>query len=205
MGADFKMPPRLRFHPDLPDRQQNWSGPALVAFVTRPCDGDKAFADRQFVGMQRIWLNPALSNGPTSIKHCKAPIEQTKKSYGIIEQGMIGSSVHLYGSAQSPVRVIGEGIETVVSWLVLQSRQGKLHTSIEAHACLGTSQIKNWFAPTEKPTFLLQDNDPAGQKAAEFFAQIHCGTQVLAPPEGCNDFNDFLMTYHTRSSSPCLS
>lgn len=210
MGAQFRMPPRLYFHPNLSDRKQNWSGPALIAWVTRPCDGANAFADRHFVGMQRIWLNPELQHGPTDAKRSKAPIEQAKKSFGIIEQGMIGSSVHLYGSEQSRIRVIGEGIETVLSWLRIQSMQGLLKESVEAHACLGTSQIKNWFAPTNKPTQLLQDNDPAGQQAAQFFLQLHPDTQILMPPQSCNDFNDVLLTLipnpsQTRSVSPCLS
>ena len=218
MGERFRMPPHLHFHANLSDRKQNWSGPALIAWVTRPCDGANAFADRRFVGMQRIWLNPELRNGPvdtgqskaTSCKaaSCKAPIEQAKKSYGILDQGMIGSSVHLYGTEQSRIRVIGEGIETVLAWLRIQSMQGTLTESVEAHACLGTSQIKNWFAPTSKPTFLLQDNDPAGIQAAQVFLQLHPDTKVLAPPQGCNDFNDYLLALknpsQTRSVSPCL-
>ncbi len=209
MGERFRMPPHLHFHPDLPDRKQNWSGPALIAWVTRPCDGANAFADRKFVGMQRIWLNPELRNGPVDAKQCKAPIEQAKKSYGILDQGMIGSSVHLYGTEHSRIRVIGEGIETVLAWLRIQSMQGTLTESVEAHACLGTSQIKNWFAPTDKPVWLLQDNDPAGIQAAQFFRQLHPDTRILVPPQGCNDFNDFLLTLiqnpsQTRSVSPCL-
>ena len=209
MGERFRMPPHLYFHPDLPDRKQNWSGPALIAWVTRPCDGANAFADRQFVGMQRIWLNPDLRNGPVDTQQSKAPIEQAKKSYGILDQGMIGSSVHLYGTEQSRTRVIGEGIETVLAWLRIQSMQGTLTESVEAHACLGTSQIKNWFAPTDKPIWLLQDNDPAGIQAAQFFSQLHPDTRILVPPQGCNDFNDYLLTLtnpsQTRSVSPCLS
>lgn len=210
MGARFKMPPHMHFHPNLADRKQNWSGPALIAWVTRPCDGASAFADRHFVGMQRIWLNPELQHGPTEAKHSKAPIEQAKKSFGIIEQGMIGSSVHLYGSEHSRIRVIGEGIETVLSWLRIQSLQGALKESVEAHACLGTSQIKNWFAPTDKPVLLLQDNDAAGKQSAQFFLQMHPDTKILMPPQPCNDFNDYLLSIspklsQTRSTSPCLS
>jgi putative DNA primase/helicase len=215
MGARFRMPPHLHFHPNLPDRKQNWSGPALIAWVTRPCDGASAFADRHFVGMQRIWLNPELRHGPIDAGQgkaaaCRAAIEQAKKSFGIVDQGMIGSSVHLYGTEQSRIRVIGEGIETVLSWLRIQSMQGTLTESVEAHACLGTSQIRNWFAPTDKPVWLLQDNDPAGQQAAQFFLQLHPDTQILVPPQGCNDFNDALLSLiqnpsQTRSVTPCLS
>ncbi|MHB1644182.1 MAG: primase-helicase zinc-binding domain-containing protein [Acidithiobacillus sp.] len=210
MGTRFRMPSHLHFHPNLPDRNQHWSGPALIAWVTRLCDGASAFADRHIVGMQRIWLNPELQHGLTSAKQSKAPIELAKKSFGIIDQGMIGSSVHLYGSEQSRIRVIGEGIETVLSWLRIQSLQGTLTESVEAHACLGTSQIRNWFAPTDKPVWLLQDNDPAGVEAAQFFLRLHPDTRILTPPQGCNDFNDYLMTLipspsHTRSASPCLS
>ena len=209
MGSRFRMPSHLHFHPDLPDRKQQWSGPALIAWITRPCDGMNAFADRHFVGMQRIWLNPELRHGPVDSGHSKAPIEQAKKSFGMIDQGMIGSSVHLYGSEQSRIRVIGEGIETVLSWLRIQSLQGTLTESVEAHACLGTSQIKNWFAPTDKPVWLLQDNDPAGLQAAQVFLRLHPDTRILVPPQGCNDFNDYLLALiqnpsQTRSVSPCL-
>ncbi|WP_414041549.1 primase-helicase zinc-binding domain-containing protein [Acidithiobacillus sp. M4-SHS-6] len=209
MGATFRMPPHLHFHARLTDTQQQWSGPALIAWITRPCDGPNAFADRHFVGMQRIWLNPALLHGPLPAKQSKAPIEQAKKSFGIMDKGMIGSSVHLYGSEKSRVRLIGEGIETVLSWLRLQSLQGTLTESVEAHACLGTSQIKNWFAPTDKPVWLLQDNDPAGKDAAALFQKLHPDTRILAPPSSCNDFNDYLLAMiqkpsSQRSISPCV-
>ncbi len=208
MGDQFRLPPRLHFHPNLPNRKNDWTGPALIAWATRPVDGPNAFLEHKVVGMQRIWLNPELAKGVVPYRESKAPIEDAKQSFGIFTGSMASSSIHLYGDPEtSKVRVIGEGIETVLAWLRLQVLQGTVPKNMEVHACLGTSQVKNWYAPENKPTILLQDNDPAGEQACRTFSVLHPHTEIRAPIQGCNDFNDALIQQflrQQRSFTPCL-
>lgn len=208
MGDQFRLPPRMHFHPNLHNKKDGWTGPALIAWVTRPVDGPRAFEEHKVVGIQRIWLNPELAHGMVPYKEAKAPVENAKQSFGIFRGSMIGSSVHLYGNLErARVRVMGEGIETVLAWLRLQVLRGTVPQAMEVHACLGTSQIKNWYAPENKPVILLQDNDPAGESVCRGFRALHPGTQVHAPAQGHNDFNDYLMQSvlrPQRSSTPCL-
>jgi putative DNA primase/helicase len=205
MGERFRLPPRMHFHPNLPNRKNDWTGPALIAWVTRPIDGPTAFEEHKVVGMQRIWINPQLAHGIVPYRSAKAPIPDAKQSFGIFRGSLVGSSVHLYGDLEkSQQRIIGEGIETVLAWLRLQVLRGTVPKGMEVHACLGTAQIKNWYAPTPKPTVLLQDNDPAGEQACKTFQALHANTQIQAPVSGCNDFNDFLISQLQRQRSASL-
>ncbi|MDD2748681.1 primase-helicase zinc-binding domain-containing protein [Acidithiobacillus thiooxidans] len=205
LGENILLPSHISFHPHLKNSRENWSGPALIAWVTRPVDGPLAFASGKIVGMQRLWLDPRLQTGPQLQSRGKAPLKQAKMSFGIFDQSMVGSSVHLYGSENSPLLVVAEGIETALSWLRLQSMRGTL-SSASVHACLGTSQIKSWYSPVAYPaTVVLQDNDPAGLRACNDFCRLHPGAKIVAPPAEHNDFNDYLMSLSPPSSNRSLS
>jgi Uncharacterized protein conserved in bacteria len=58
LGENTLLPSHISFHPHLKNSPENWSGPALIAWVTRPVDGPLAFASGKIVGMQRLWLDP---------------------------------------------------------------------------------------------------------------------------------------------------
>jgi hypothetical protein len=138
----------LRFHPaahyrEAPDSpRQTW--PALLAAVTDPAG--------TVMGVHRTYLDPSLD--PARLG--KAPVASPRRSLGQIA----GNGARLR-SRHSPVLLVGEGIETVLSLAPLFLDAGAI-------AALSAAHLAMLVLPSAITTLLIaRENDPAGCNAAE--------------------------------------
>ncbi|MBN6739022.1 toprim domain-containing protein [Acidithiobacillus sp. MC6.1] len=220
-GIDFDRIgwPMIYFHPDLPDKQQHWRGPALIVWLTRPMDEPQAMQQGRVVGMQRLWLDPDLGKpGHQIVNKGKAPIETAKKSFAICDGAMISSRAKLYDHSPAggipaggvpSMQIVGEGVETVLSWLMLAAQRRLYPDAVDA--CLSTSQLKTWRFPAQiqshgENLHILEDNDEAGKLAVLKLRTVYSEATRYQSPVG-NDFNDYLISLsQTRSvSCPAMS
>lgn len=116
-GLFPRLPPCLRFHPDLPyrievkgQRREVHRGPVMMAAIQGP--------DGRFIGLHRTWLD--LSN-PKGKARILDPITgealASKKTLGSVKGGAIRLHTDRTNAAQ-PILVVGEGIETTISALI---------------------------------------------------------------------------------------
>ncbi len=138
----------LRFHPaahyrEAPDSpRQTW--PALLAAVTDPAG--------TITGVHRTYLDPSLD--PARLG--KAPVASPRRSLGQIA----GNGAHLR-SRDSPVLLVGEGLETVLSLMPLFPDAGAIAALSAAHLVMLS------LAPALATLLIARDNDAAGRNAAE--------------------------------------
>ena len=138
----------LRFHPaahyrEAPDTpRQTW--PALLAAVTDPAG--------TVMGVHRTYLDPGLD----SARLGKAPVASPRRSLG----QLAGNGARLrFGD--SPVLLVGEGLETVLSLM-------PLFPDAAAIAALSAAHLAMLALPSATTTLLVaRDNDAAGRDAAE--------------------------------------
>ncbi len=141
-------PSALRFHPaafyrDAPESpRQTW--PALLAAVTDPAG--------TITGVHRTYLDPSFDFRRLG----KAPVASPRRSLGQIA----GNGARLR-SRDSPVLLVGEGLETVLSLMPLFLDAGAIAALSAAHLAM--------LVLPQCPTMLLiaRDNDAAGRNAAE--------------------------------------
>ncbi len=166
--------PALRFHPNLNYREQNTTRrfPALVAAVSEPATDA---AEGAITGIHRTWLGPG--------RPAKAAVARPRKALGRVH----GHAVRL--GVPSTTLIVGEGIETVLSIVTVLPRTA-------AAAALSAGSLGAFAPPPGVSRILIaQDNDPAGERAAQRLAARCSATGlaaiVLIPEHG--DFNDDLM------------
>jgi hypothetical protein len=156
----------LRFHPDLM-HPSGGRWPAMVALVTRGCDGVPLAIHRTF-----------LARDGSS----KAPVDPEKMMLGPCRGGVVRLA------DPSNLIMVGEGIETCLSALMA--------TSAPAWAALSTSGLRSLeLAHHLKDVIVLADSDEAGETAAfECAARwTRQGRRVrIARPPRRMDFNDLL-------------
>ena len=138
----------LRFHPaahyrEAPDSpRQTW--PALLAAVTDPAG--------TITGVHRTYLDPSFDFRRLG----KAPVASPRRSLGQIA----GNGARLR-SRDSPVLLVGEGIETVLSLAPLFPDAGAI-------AALSAAHLAMLVLPSAPATLLVaRDNDAAGRNSAE--------------------------------------
>ena len=138
----------LRFHPaahyrETPDSpRQTW--PTLLAAVTDPAG--------TVMGVHRTYLDPGLD--PARLG--KAPVVSPRRSLG----QLAGNGARLR-SRDSPVLLVGEGLETVLSLM-------PLFPDADAVAALSAAHLAMLALPPALATLLVaRDNDAAGRNAAE--------------------------------------
>lgn len=167
-GITCALPDTLRFHPEC------WHGataqrlPALVARV----EGAEGFA------VHRTYLR-ADGTG-------KADVEPAKAMLG----GVQGGAVRL-SEGPGPL-VVAEGIETALSLPC-----GLLRAPVTTWAALSASGLRALrLPPMPGEIIVAMDNDATGLGAGQDLAAraYRQGWKVstLTPPEGANDWNDFL-------------
>jgi hypothetical protein len=164
----------LRFHPRCfyrrtdattgTERYETW--PALLAAVTDVAG--------HVTGLHRTWLDPSGRD--------KAPVPSPRRLLGEIA----GHAVW-FGIADD-VMAVGEGLETVLS----------VRTALPAMpmaAALSCNHLAMFRPPfTLRRLYIAQDNDPAGQLAAQKLARsaLCVGIQPVVLTPTLNDFNDDL-------------
>jgi hypothetical protein len=166
----------LRFHPHCwyrrapgtPDEARD-AWPALIAAVTDLNGAVKA--------VQRTWLDPSGQR--------KAPIATPRRAMG----HLLGNAVR-FGAARD-VMAVGEGIETILSL------QGILPDLPLAAALSATHLTAIRLPPTLRRFYVIRDNDPAGQRAAEaLMARAEAvGIEALTLAPSLGDFNDDLRQF----------
>jgi len=168
-------PPTLRFCADLAGPAIDGlsrRGPALLALAT---------INGAPVALQRTFL------APDATKSQRAP---DRANIGRIA----GASVHLFArDARGPL-LIAEGVETALSAAEFVRRSRGLAT--RPIATLGAQNMPRLCLPAPgagRRLIVARDNDAAGEIAARALAETAAGfdVEVIAPPEGVNDFNDF--------------
>jgi hypothetical protein len=167
----------LRFHPALWSPETNSLWPGLLARVES--------ADGVFHAVQRTYLDP------TGTGKAKDADGKALQRLGLGPVG--GNAVHLFDPGGDAL-LIGEGIETVLSALILS------RWKLAGWATLGTSGMVKLAVPRRfRRVLIAADNDAngAGLKAADALARRlrRAGVQVRVrtPASGLNDFNDELV------------
>ena len=161
----------LRFHRALRYREGACVVrlPALVAAVT----GD----DGAVTGVQRTWLDPRSP--------AKAGVAAPRKALGRI----YGHAVRFDRIAPGATLLVGEGIETVLSWVTAVP-------DVDAAAALSAGSLGAFAPPLGLARLVIaRDNDAEGERAAERLARRCARAGVAAcvlVPEG-GDFNDDLL------------
>jgi hypothetical protein len=164
----------LRFHPRCfyritdeatgKDRYEVW--PALLATITD--------LDGKVTGVHRTWLDPSGLD--------KAPVSSPRRAMG----HLFGHGVR-FGTA-ADVMAAGEGLETVLSVRTI------LPTMPMAAALSANHLAAFRLPPTLRRIYVAQDNDPAGQRAAQELirrAQA-AGIEALPLTPSLKDFNEDL-------------
>jgi hypothetical protein len=164
----------LRFHPRCfyritdeatgKDRYEVW--PALLATVTD--------VDGKVTGVHRTWLDPT--------GHDKAPVSSPRRAWG----HLFGHGVR-FGTADD-VMAAGEGVESVLSVRTILP-------AMPMAAALSANHLALFQPPlTLRRLYVAQDNDPAGQRAAQQLsrrAQV-AGIGVMPLTPRLKDFNEDL-------------
>jgi hypothetical protein len=161
------IPRSIRFHAGL-KHPSGGVWPAMVALVTRGCDGKPISIHRTFLTRD--------GNG-------KAPVDPVKMMLGPCR----GGAVRL-GPAGDGL-MVGEGIETCLAAMQASGRS--------AWAALSTSGLRALGLPsTVREVIVLADGDAPGEAAAQDCARRwkREGRRVrIARPPQDTDFNDLLM------------
>jgi hypothetical protein len=171
-----RFPPALRFHPNLWSPETNSRWPALVACLDR--------TNGTFCGaIQRTYLDP------TGTGKAKGADGNAIQRLALGPVG--GNAVQLFDPGGDAL-LVGEGIETVLSALVLS------RWKIAGWATLGTSGMVRLAVPSRfRRVLIAADNDTNGagiQAASALARRLHrAGLRVIIrTPEIGNDFNDEL-------------
>jgi hypothetical protein len=164
----------LRFHPRCfyritdeatgANHYEVW--PALLATVTD--------LEGKVTGLHRTWLDPSGRD--------KAPVSSPRRALGEIA----GHGVR-FGTADD-VMAAGEGLETVLSVRTILP-------AMPMAAALSANHLAVFrLPPTLRRLYIAQDNDPAGQRAAQQLSRrAQCvGIEAVLLTPTLKDFNDDL-------------
>jgi putative DNA primase/helicase len=166
-GIRLAAPNSVRFHPHL-KYQKGGTWPAMIALVTRGCDGEPLAIHRTFLARDGAG---------------KAPVTPQKMMLGPCR----GGAVRL--AATTGMLMVGEGIETCLA--AMQA------TGLPAWAALSTSGLRTLRLAAEIPeVIVLADGDEPGEAAALDAAgrwQREGKTVRIARPPAGLDFNDVLL------------
>ncbi len=210
-----EIPRSIRFHPSLPYMLRDGTGyvelhrgPAMVAAIQGP--------DGIGTGIHRTWIDPSRPKGKAMILNpATGQPEKVKKSWGSKKGGAIRLSLR---GAESPIMVMGEGIETTLTAMVADVWPGAVYwCGIDLgnmagrrqigqglkHAGLPDLQDDEAFVPppwVKRLIYVMDgDSDPkdtrakleAGLRRAMIMRPGLRG-QIAAAPQG-KDLNDVLM------------
>jgi hypothetical protein len=176
-SATGPWPPSLRYLKDYRITPEVPTRPCLLASVTDPGD--------EIVALHSIELDPATGRKSTRT-------EKPKLSYGPVGEG----TVRLGSDPASPVLVIGEGVETVLTRVLIGP--------CDAHACLGPLRHVE-PAPHHRRVELLADR--GAEERARKLAQRYAATgkvqaRVVTVPDSLGpkaDLNDVLLAQGRRA------
>jgi putative DNA primase/helicase len=166
-GINIELPPTIRFVRDV-EYLPRIHFPALIAAAQGP--------DKRIIAVQLTFLDPDGRG--------KAHVANKRKTIGALGRGAVrlGPAGDVLG--------IAEGLETALS-----ARQ--LH-GVPVWACLGASRMQNVAIPAEAGRVMIfADRDGPGREAALKAAarlRLSANVSVRFPPEGCNDWNDALLS-----------
>lgn len=170
-GLTGIIPPSIRLLSGAVHKESHQSFPVMMAGVNR-------VGLKGIIGLHRTFLKPDGSG--------KADVEPNKKSLGAIRGGgvFLGNPGEIVG--------VSEGIENGLTF--------QQATGIPTIAALSTGGMKDLILP-QKPmaatVYIVADNDPPGQEAANAAADRWSvegrHVIVITPPEPKSDLNDLLM------------
>ena len=171
-----RLPPTLRFAPELYNSEVKRALPALV--------GALQDSKNQVTSVQRIWVLDRLVVGADGMpaKGTKAKLQAAKKTLGPMRDGAIR-----LGRAARTVGV-AEGIETGLS--------AQQHFRLPVWVSCGAWRMGNiWLPDIVEHVIIFGDNGAEGEKAANKAAE-HFGAQGYAadiemPPAEFDDWNTF--------------
>lgn len=174
MGRGCTLPPSdgdLRFHPNLPNKRCNWTGPALVARVTDAVTGEE-------MSLHRTWITETA----------KAPIETPRMP--LARHDLANGVVRLWPDEAVTIGLgVAEGIETALTaaraiqpvWSVIDAGH------LTKFPVLDGVESLTIFVDNDKS----QTGQNAARSCAERWADSGCEVRLVLPPTPGTDFNDW--------------
>jgi hypothetical protein len=184
-----RIPPTLRFHPGLYHWRSGGFGPAMVAlvadYVGKP------------VALHRTWIDPRTTD--------KAFAPESRLALGPCG----GCAVWLAGDQYAEQLLVGEGIETVLSFALLASVDMECSGPVAVWAALSSSGLMTLKVPLRfRKIVVAADNDESstGMVAAEALVtrlrqRRDVSVKIMLPKRVGSDWNDVLLDQRTRAAS----
>ena len=182
-------PHALRYHPEVWCQEAGTKLPAMLAAVSRPCEGG-----HRIIGCHRTYLDKMTGGNHWG----KANLDQPKKLLGRGRGGLIPLNRGASGLGWSRMRqlepcAIGEGIEDTLS-AAIESPDLRAGCGISLTNMGSLDQ--GWHF---SEVILLGQNDPPESAAAkaqartiERLANNGWRVRLASPPDGVKDWNDWL-------------